>query len=327
MTVDADDLDRRVRLADLDALVRAIDHACAGGDWDGLVRLRDACRFAQETGRQLWPVASLASYRLALLAPGPWAGAAVADASAAFSFGPLTEVAASTHTWAELAPHLGSGPHVAFTAHERVLRGEDLTDAAIDPSVLELPPVLCPFEPVYPLADYRPDDAEFPAPQLPRTMPAVLPARTAEPFEDDAARYALRELVAPWTAGSNGRCDVSAVEGDHLAAIAALGVPTARVAELEPPEALAWIAWAGASGGAHGRRRGAARGRFEAWWLVTALGGLEWPSEAWEVEEIAGDLRWFWWDAHEPLTGWRLQLACWDPYEHVAFAIAASDAS
>ena len=44
-------------------------------------------------------------------------------------------------------------------------------------------------------------------------------------------------------------------------------------------EALAWLAWAGASGGAHGRRRGAALGRFGALWVLAAVLDLtdEWP--------------------------------------------------
>ena len=45
----------------------------------------------------------------------------------------------------------------------------------------------------------------------------------------------------------------------------------ARLAVLTPAEALAWLAWAGASGGAHGRRRGNAIGRFGAWWVLAAL--------------------------------------------------------
>jgi hypothetical protein len=325
VNVDDEQIDRLVTLADLDELVRAVDACTESASWDALVRLRDRCRFALETGRQLWPVASLASYRLALLAPGPWAAASVADDSAAFSFGPLTEVAASSHPWNELAPHLGHGPPAAFVAHERVLRGEDLRGATVDEHVLELPLALEPFEPVYPLAEYTASRAQFPPPAVPAAAPVRLRATPADPFDDPAALGALRELVAPWTAGSNGRCEVRAVVGDHLAAVAALGVPAARMAEIEPGDALAWLAWAGGSGGAHGRRRGAARGRFEAWWVVTALGGLDWPSEPWEIEDVSGDLRWFWWDAYEPVTGWRLQLAVWDPYEHVAFAVAASD--
>ena len=105
-------------------------------------------------------------------------------------------------------------------------------------------------------------------------------------------------------------------------------MPRARLAPLAPAEALAWLAWAGASGGAHGRRRGAAIGRFGAWWTVAALGGAldEWPLPPDEVGELAGELRWWWWDAGEPPLGWELQLAVEDPAEGYAWAISAHDA-
>ena len=68
----------------------------------------------------------------------------------------LTEVAAATHTWAELAPHLDSAAIAGTVAQERVLRGEDLRgDPRAAPDVLELPLVLAPWEPEYPLAVYR----------------------------------------------------------------------------------------------------------------------------------------------------------------------------
>ena len=57
-----------------DGLVRLVDARCASGDWAALLRLRDRCAAAtRETGRQLWPAATLAEYRLALLAPPEWA--------------------------------------------------------------------------------------------------------------------------------------------------------------------------------------------------------------------------------------------------------------
>ena len=89
------------------------------------------------------------------------------------------------------------------------------------------------------------------------------------------------------------------------------------------------MAWAGASGGAHGRRRGAAAGRFGALWLVAALADQldDWPVPLAELGEAASELRWWWWDAHEPATGWQLQLVVDDPAEGVAWAISARDAS
>ena len=89
------------------------------------------------------------------------------------------------------------------------------------------------------------------------------------------------------------------------------------------------MAWAGASGGAHGRRRGMAYGRFGAWWATAAVAGLadDWPLSADEIGEAAAELRWVAWDAGEPQTGWTLRLAVEDPAFGVAWAVAAVDAA
>ena len=89
------------------------------------------------------------------------------------------------------------------------------------------------------------------------------------------------------------------------------------------------LAWAGASGGAHGRRRGAAAGRFGAWWLLATLGDLieDWPVEPDELGALAAELRWHRWDAHEPTVGWLLQIAVEDVANETAWAITARDAT
>lgn len=43
--------------------------------------------------------------------------------------------------------------------------------------------------------------------------------------------------------------------------------------------------------------------------------------------EAAEQLGWWWWDAYEPHTGWRLQLAVEDPIDGLAWAIGAFDAA
>ncbi len=332
-SVDDAELDRLVERADLDGLVRLIDARGSAADWPGLLRVRDAARWATRTGRQIWPAATLAEYRLALLAPAEWAAKVLGEDSGRFTLGPLTEVAAQGHPWADLAPHLDvSSPRAAFVAHERVLRGEDLGDAAgLDAEVLDLPWRLEAWEPAYALAEYAIDGAAFDAPVLPAALEELhLPsAIRVVGDEGDAATAALRELCGPWAVSSNGRVEVVAVRGDHAAAIAALGVPSARATALSPQAALAWMGWAGASGGAHGRRRGAAAGRFNAWWALAALGDLtdDWPVPPDDLGWLASDLRWFWWDAHEPLMGWMLQLAIWDEAEGLAWAIGARDDS
>jgi hypothetical protein len=321
-----------IHRADLDGLVRLVDDCCASRDWARLRRLRDEARHALGTGRQLWPAATLAEYRLALLAPASWAAGVLDEGSGRFTLGPLTEVVAQQHTWAELAPLLEPGPRAAIVAHERALRGEriDPTTTAALPDVLDLPYEVAAWEPAYALATYADDGGEFPAPAAPGALGDVaLPATAPPPLDDDAVELAVRQLVEAWTTTSNGRADVAAVEGDAAGAVRALGVARARWVPLTAADAVAWMAWAGASGGAHGRRRGAAAGRFGALWVLGALADQldDWPVPLGELGEIAGELRWWWWDAHEPATGWRLQLAVDDPAEGVAWAISARDAA
>ncbi|HUC32451.1 MAG TPA: hypothetical protein VMS14_03560, partial [Ilumatobacteraceae bacterium] len=123
-----DALDELIHRADLDGLVRLVDARCASADWAGVLRLRDRARNAVQTGRQLWPVATLAEYRLALWAPAEWAATVLDDESGRFTIGPLTEVAAQHHSFSELAGVVPSGPRLGFVAHERALRGEAIDD-------------------------------------------------------------------------------------------------------------------------------------------------------------------------------------------------------
>ena len=306
-----------------------IDDRTSSRDWDGLLRLRDRARSAVDTGRQLWPAATLAEYRLALLGD-PEHVAAVLDESdglsGRFTVGPLTEVAAQHHTWSRLVDELDRGPRAAFVAHERVIRGERVeADGFAD--VLDLPFELQDWEPEYAVATYRDSGADFPMPDLPDDWSDVEPTSGAEQLDDDV-ELALRQLVEPWTTSSNGRAEAICVDGGAADALGALGLRRARLCELDPSEALAWMAWAGASGGAHGRRRGAAAGRFGAWWLLGALADLldEWPVAPDELGAFAGELTWYRWNAYEPEVGWALHLVVEDRDENVAWALAAQDA-
>ncbi len=325
------DLDVLIHRADLDGLVRLIDESTGAGDWARLRRLRDRARHALGTGRQLWPAATLAEYRLALLAPPEWAAGVLDEGSGRFTIGPLTEVVAQHHTWSELAPLLPVGPRAALVAHERVLRGERIDPASVAalPETLDVPYALAPWEPEYPLADYHGGSAEFPSPERPAGLQDVALPGDAAVTDDDVVELAVRQLVEPWTASSDGRAEVVAVEGAMPEALRALGLHAARAVELPTREALSWLAWAGASGGAHGRRRGAAAGRFGALWMVGALADAldDWPLDPPELGELAAGLRWWWWDAHEPATGWQLQLAVEDPADGLAWAISARDSA
>jgi Family of unknown function (DUF6183) len=326
-----DELDLLVHRADLDGLVRLIDARTAGRDWDGLRRVRDRSRAALATGRQLWPAATLAEYRLALRAPAPWAAAVVVEGAGRFAVGPLTEVVAQHHAFAELAPHLDPGPHSVYVAYECALRGE-----AVDPGavarlgpLLDVPLEVEDWEPAYVLAEYRDGDADFPTPAIPQPTAAVDGSAPddRDVLDDVTTELAVRSLVDPWTSSSNGRVSFACVRGDAGSALGALGVDHARLAPLTAAEAVGWLAWAGASGGAHGRRKGAAAGRYDAWWMLASLGDLvdTWPPRRDEIAELLGDLDWWWWDADEPLTGWQLRLVVHDHADGVAWAIAASD--
>jgi hypothetical protein len=312
-----------IEATDTDELLRIVDALCGRRAWDGLADLRVRCREAVTRGKQLWSIDEHIRYRLALEAPGPIAGAAVAEGPARFAPGPITEVAASTHTWDELAPHLPPGPARALVAHERAVRGEDLTGAEFDRHVLELPPVLQGWEPRYPLAAYRSDRGDFPTPPVP-PWSAIDLDEEAPVADEHEGREALSRLVEAWTAESNGRAESAAVEGGAEAAIRRLGPTRALVAEVAAGEALAWMGWAAAAGGAHGRRRGAATGRFAVWWAAAALAGLPWPVDPAELGEAVAGLRWLLWsDGAAP--GWWLGLAVEDPVDGLAWALSASD--
>ncbi len=325
-------LDELIHRADLDGLVRMIDDRCATEDWAGLLRVRDRTRRAVETGRQLWPAATLAEYRLALLAPPDIVGIVLDETdglSGRFTIGPLSEVAAQDHSWSELSPHLDRGPRAAFVAHERLLRGEALPgDVERDlPAVLEIPLTLASWEPDYPTARYREVGADFDRPALAEDWIEVSPTDGAEVLDDDEFDLAVRQLVEPWTESSNGRAETICVSGDAVDALGALGVRSARLAESSAPDALAWLAWAGASGGAHGRRRGAAAGRFGVWWLLGAIGQFpRFPPADTEIAALLRTLRWYRWDAFEPDVGWQLQLVIEDVDDDTAWAIVARDA-
>lgn len=324
-----EDLQALVDAADDAALLAAVDGLCASRQWDALADLARRCRDAVELGKQLWGVATHIDYRLAWEGPPDHAAATLAPGAGRFALGPLTEVAASTHTWAQLSPHLDHPVTAAAVAQERVLRGEDLRSAR-PLAAAELPLVLAAFEPRYALPSYRDRSARFPAPAAAAEMtgvPGALPAAARQ--ADDGAARALTETVRAWTAESTGSVEAAVVEGPAEAAIGAL-TGSAVTAEIAPADALALLQWAGASGGAKGRRPGGAAGRFAAWWAAAALAGLEWPDEpsaafTADLGAALGELRWLRWSPGGTEHGWFLRLAVADPVDGLAWAVEASD--
>jgi len=320
------DLGGLVETGDPAGLLRAVDGLCAGRDWDRLAELRERLIEAVERGRPLWPLRTYVEYRLALEAPGPEAATVLRPGAGRFALGPLTEVAGAGHSWEELAPHLDDAGVAGAVAQERVLRGEDLRgDRRARPEVLELPLVLADWEPAYALATYKADEVEVPDPGA---EPVAMCDGRAEPAPAVALPEVVRALTAlveVWTTASNGAARAVAVHGGPGGAVAALGHPEHRLGRLDGPRAIARMAWAAASGGAYGERRGAALGRFDAWWAASALAGLDWPPDPRALGEGVARLSWWCWDDGMPPSGWVLRLAVSDEAAGWSAALDATD--
>lgn len=310
--------------ADLDRLIAHVDATVADRDWEHLIRVRDASRAAVATGRQLWPAATYANHCLALRAPGEHAVRALDETARSFMIGPVSEILASCHGWEELAPHLPDGLDRALVAYECALRGD--AGGASEPPLLDIPVVPRAWEPRYAVATYDEWRCDAPAPGAPSGSPDEVDCRSGAPTIDEDLTTAFRQLVETWTADSNGRAEIAVAEGEVTAALGCLGVHRARLWQVEPSMAMSVLAWAGASGGAHGRRRGAAMGRFGAWWLLAALAGV---TDRWPLGDAAGDvaneLVWYLWDAGEPATGWSVRVAAFDPEDALSCAMSAVD--
>ena len=320
------DLATAVAAGDLDALIRLVDGLCSAREWDRVVELIGRCRHAlEQRGLQLWPAAEYAEYRLALDATAEYAGSVVTEEAGRFALGPLWEVAASSHPWESLAPHLAPGPARALAAHERVLRGEDLADDnTIDSHVLEIPLRLLEWEPSYVVATFHSDKADFDAPPTPHLVEVPLP-EAGEEIGDDDSIEALLDIGAVWAQQSNGSRAAAAVRGSATEAIAALGHDRCLLAEATVSDAFLRIAWAGASGGAYGRRRGTPIGRFIAWWLGAALTDLAWPVDQTELEAAVYGLRWVLWEPSGFTGGWSACIAVESPADGLAWALEAVD--
>lgn len=309
-----------IDVGDVDGLVRMIDDLTSARDWGSLLDLRTAARAAATSGRQVWPAATLAEYRLALRAPADLA-ARVLDDAGRFTLGPLTEVVAQDHTFADLAPHLADGPVQAYVAHERSIRGERI-DGEIFPA-LDIPTELAKWEPDYLLPTYRDANVDVADPNPPLTM-SVLDASPATTRECPDVTEAFRLLIEPWTSSDSMAWSVASTTGSPQSSIHALGITTGRIATLTTPDALTWLTWLGASGGLSGRRRGNASGRFSTWWLLAALTDVlpAWPT----LEERSIErLTWFWWDNGHPRQGWSVGIAVHDATTNTSWAFDAHD--
>jgi hypothetical protein len=279
----------------------------------------------------LWPASTLAEYRLALLAPAHIAAQVLDEGSGRFTLGPLTEVIAQSHQWSDLQHELPHSPIASFVAHECALRGQHIENPDDVFDALETPLELQLWEPNYELAIYRDNSAEFPSPELPPTSTGrvVVAALSSESEDvlDNGVVDAVHQLVGAWSTSSNGTLQVGAARGGETHALASIEVASATLRELQPSQALALLAWAGASGGAFGRRRGAAAGRDSSWWLLGALSGRsdQWPLKNDEMGDVLHSLKWWWFDANQNPTGWQLQIIIVDEQRGLSWAINARD--
>ena len=323
-----------IRTGDLDELLREVDRCCGRRAWSELVALAGRCRRAGDTGHQLWPVTSFAEYRIALEAPAEFAGPVVDAGGGYLAPGPLSEVAAQSHTWADLDPHLHDPVARRLVAQERTLRGDGPDRTGTGVTGTDGPPDhLLPWETGYALAEYRPEGGRFPAPELPTPTQPVVGSARGPGSECEEGTTALVDSVRHWAARSSGAVSACGVEGsahDAIATLAATGGPPRAdtdgpaCVELRPGEAAALLAWAAASGAAHGPRRGMAAGRFDAWWTMAVLAGVDddWPDG---VGEAAAELRWWRWGPPSGDVGWSCRLAVEDPDHGLAWALDATD--
>ncbi len=179
--------------------------------------------------------------------------------------------------------------------------------------VLELPLVLAAWEPAYALATYRPDEREVPDPGAEAVDMVAGRAEPGPVLERPDVTRALTDLVEVWTSESGGEARAVVVAGGPAEAVAALGHPEHRLGRVDAGLGMARMAWAAASGGAHGVRRGAALGRFDAWWAAAGLAGLDWPPDPGGLGAAVERLAWWVWDDGMPGTGWILRLVAADP--------------
>lgn len=316
-----------IEASDLDGLVRLIGTLVAAGDWNAIDDLMERCEEAVERGKQVWGAREYAEYRIALDAPAELAARVLHIGAGRFAAGPLWEVAASTHTWADLAPHVADPRLLASIAQERALRGESIPDGIVPEGMVEIPLQTQTWEPRYPVATYREDGVDVPGPDLPELQWVDL-GEPGTRIDDRDACEALLDVVRPWLEESSGRGEAVAVEGTAEGGIRALGPHRVRLADIDLETALQMMAWSGASGGAYGRRRGAPAGRVAAWWALTVLLSLqdEWPPDP-EVLRAGGSaMRWVAWDPGDRTGGWALHLAIEDPAEGRAWVVTAADA-
>lgn len=326
-----DRLGELIELGDSNAMLREIDARSDAEDWDGLLELSSRCRIAaEERGKPLWGASAYANYRVALDGPGSYLELVIDADLGRFGLGPLSEVAASSHDWDEITLPSPLTPAWEAFVYECVARGDDpqveddVARMLVDHR--EMPLALADWEPDYELAEYHPDRVDAPRPLLQVVDARSLEDTGGELVDDAEAVDALVDLVRIWQDQSNGDVSVSAASGPVDFAIHDCDPDAQVVNQISPQSAASLMAWAGASGGAHGRRAGMSVGRSKAWMAIAAVAGQEeWPLHPDEVGTLSRELQWYTWDTARTGDGWSFALAVVDEVDDAAFAIFATD--
>jgi hypothetical protein len=324
------DLNQILTVGDLDELLREVERRCDAHDWEGVEEIRVRSRAAIERGHQLWPAASWAEYRIALDAPAESAASVITDASGYMAPGPLTEVIAQNHTWAELAGHLPVNAKRPLVAQERTIRGERVPEGEAG----DLPGTLADWEPSALLPTYTDHGLTNPdPPQFGLGSPDLVIAGSgpypAVAFEGVQGVDALRSGVGHWATRSNGTVLAAGFSADTSEALRGLaptagGSATLNWWRVDLPEWAQTYSWACATGGSSGPRRGAGSARFDLWWTLTTLLGLEdeWPLDPGpECRELVFGV----WGTDAPSGGWTCRLTVEDPLDGLTWVLDATD--
>lgn len=315
-----------INVSDHAELLRWVDRFDSDHDDERLVQLAWACHRALDRGHQLGAITAHAAYRLALHAPVAAFAEVLDIADDRFTPGPFAEVLASSHSSGEIGHDLPFGAVRSLALAECVLRGDVVDDD--ETHLFDTPGRLADWEPEYALASYSDTDLDagtYEAVSANTSAVRLPPMDSVEVLRNDDAVHALHSVVAHWAEQSTGRIDTSVVAGDASHAICALGVRSGTISEISVGDAFGLLGWAGATGAAHAKRRGAAAGRFAAWWAAAALTDTPWPTTADTLGGAGETLQWFTFDAGLPALGWQFRLAVTDAARNRSWAITADD--
>lgn len=314
-------------------VLKCIDELVANDDWDQLLALINSCQVASvERGKPLWGCAAHGQYRAALGGPPDIAAAVMEADLGPMGLGAVPEVVASSHDFSEMLnemPQHLTPPWETFI-YECVARGDDVLDHGLSPQLAsrlardyEIPLRLGSWEPQYAAADFYADRVEVERPVLHRLNSREVAEVDVQSVDDRESLEALYLFTKAWTTQSNGVLQLGACTTVD-AAVRGVDNQTRQLVEVTAKSALANLAWAGSSGGVHGRRPGLARGRGLLRSALGVLGDIELNDDS-AFGKYVDELRWFTWDPERTSEGFSLAVAIEDPVDGVTFGIYCTD--